>query len=150
MAEMYGKIEGCHWVDPCIYLTFQKLYGGNAIVSSHLPLAVGMAASKAKKDNITCCFFGEGAAAEGEFHEAMNPALWEVPVFVCENNLYAMGTAIRYSHSVTQIEKKGAAYGIEAEAVDGMNLGSNRCRRYRCPKSEKYWKTLFIGLYLSF
>jgi TPP-dependent pyruvate/acetoin dehydrogenase alpha subunit len=49
-------------------------------------------------------------------------ALWEVPVlFVCENNLYAMGTAIRYSHSVTQ-KKKGAAYGIEAEAVDGMNL----------------------------
>jgi TPP-dependent pyruvate/acetoin dehydrogenase alpha subunit len=58
-----------------------KLYGGNAIVSSHLPLAVGMAlAKKQKKDNITCCF-GEGAAAEGEFHEAMNlAALWEVPV----------------------------------------------------------------------
>jgi TPP-dependent pyruvate/acetoin dehydrogenase alpha subunit len=67
----------------------------------------GFSFKKQKKDNITCCF-GEGAAAEGEFHEAMNlAALWEVPVlFVCENNLYAMGTAIRYSHSVTQIEKK--------------------------------------------
>jgi pyruvate dehydrogenase E1 component alpha subunit len=129
MAEMYGKIEGCslgRGGSMHLFDVSKNFYGGNAIVSSHLPLAVGMAlaSKKQKKDNITCCFFGEGAAAEGEFHEAMNlAALWEVPVlFVCENNLYAMGTAIRYSHSVTQIEKKGAAYGIEAEAVDGMDL----------------------------
>ena len=89
-------------------------------------MSVGMAlaSKKQKKNNVTCCFFGEGAAAEGEFHESMNlAALWGVPVlFVCENNLYAMGTAIRYSHSVTEIEKKGPPYGIETSAVDGMNV----------------------------
>jgi TPP-dependent pyruvate/acetoin dehydrogenase alpha subunit len=89
-------------------------------------MAVGMAlaSKKQKKNNITCCFFGEGAAAEGEFHEAMNlAALWKVPVlFVCENNLYAMGTAIRYSHAMQQLEKKGPAYGVESAAVDGMDI----------------------------
>jgi pyruvate dehydrogenase E1 component alpha subunit len=101
-------------------------YGGNAIVSSHLPIAVGMAlaSKKQKKDTITCCFFGEGAAAEGEFHEALNlAALWKVPVlFVCENNKYAMGTALKYSHAVAALEVKGPAYGIESKAVDGMDL----------------------------
>lgn len=129
MAEMYGKIEGCsrgRGGSMHLFDVSKKFYGGNAIVCGHLPIAVGMAlaSKKQKKKNITCCFFGEGAAAEGEFHEAMNlAALWKVPVlFVCENNLYAMGTAIRYSHAVTEIEKKGAAYGIEATAVDGMNV----------------------------
>jgi len=129
MAEMYGKQEGCskgrggamHLFDAS-----KKFYGGNAIVASHLPVAVGMAlaSKKQKKSNITCCFFGEGAAAEGEFHEAMNlAALWKVPVlFVCENNLYAMGTAIRYTHAMQELEKKGAAYGVESSAVDGMDL----------------------------
>lgn len=129
MAEMYGKQEGCskgrggsmHLFDKS-----KKFYGGNAIVCGHLPIAVGMAlaSKKLKKSTITCCFFGEGAAAEGEFHEAMNlAALWQVPVlFVCENNLYAMGTAIRFTHSMQELEKKGAAYGIESSAVDGMDL----------------------------
>jgi TPP-dependent pyruvate/acetoin dehydrogenase alpha subunit len=81
-----------------------KLYGGNAIVSSHLPLAVGMAlAQKQKKD--TCCFF----LAKEKLRISRSDefaALWEVPLCFCENNPYAMGTAIRYSHSVTQIEKR--------------------------------------------
>lgn len=129
MAEMYGKQEGCsHGRGGSMHLfdASKRFYGGNAIVASHLPLAVGMAlaSKKQKKTNITCCFFGEGAAAEGEFHEAMNlAALWQVPVlFVCENNLYAMGTAIRFTHSMMEIEKKGAGYGIESSAVNGMNL----------------------------
>lgn len=129
MAEMYGKKEGCsmgrggsmHLFDKKI-----KFFGGNAIVAGHLPIAVGMAlaAKKQKKNEITCCFFGEGAAAEGEFHEAMNlAALWQVPVlFVCENNLYAMGTAIRYTHAVVDLEKKAPGYGIEAMTVDGMDV----------------------------
>lgn len=129
MAEMYGKQEGCsrgRGGSMHLFDASRKFYGGNAIVASHLPIAVGMAlaSKKQNKNNITCCFFGEGAAAEGEFHEAMNLAsLWKVPVlFVCENNLYAMGTAIKYSHSVTEIEKKGAAYNIESCVVNGMNL----------------------------
>lgn len=129
MAEMYGKQEGCskgRGGSMHIFDVSKRFYGGNAIVCSHLPMAVGMAlaSKKQKKTNITCCFFGDGAVAEGEFHEAMNLAsLWKVPVlFVCENNLYAMGTAIRYSHSMTELEKKGAAYGIESSSVDGMDL----------------------------
>lgn len=129
MAEMYGKQEGCskgrggsmHLFDKS-----KKFYGGNAIVCGHLPIAVGMAlaSKKQKKQTIACCFFGEGAAAEGEFHEAMNlAALWQVPVlFVCENNLYAMGTAIRFTHSMQDLEKKAAAYEMESVSVDGMDL----------------------------
>ena len=129
MAEMYGKQEGCsrgRGGSMHLFDAKKRFYGGNAIVAGHLCLAVGMAlaSKKQKRNNITCCFFGEGAAAEGEFHEAMNlAALWNVPVlFVCENNLYAMGTAIRYSHSIVEIEKKGPAYGIETTVVDGMDV----------------------------
>ena len=129
MAEMYGKQEGCskgRGGSMHLFDASKKFYGGNAIVCGHLPIAVGMAlaSKKQKKSTVTCCFFGEGAAAEGEFHEAMNlAALWKVPVlFVCENNLYAMGTAIRFTHSIQELEKKGAAYGIESSSVDGMDL----------------------------
>jgi pyruvate dehydrogenase E1 component alpha subunit len=129
MAEMYGKLEGCsrgRGGSMHLFDASNNFYGGNAILCSHLPIAVGMAlaSKKQNKTTITCCFFGEGAAAEGDFHEAMNLAsLWKVPVlFVCENNLYAMGTAIKYSHAMTELEKKGSAYGMESAAVDGMDL----------------------------
>jgi TPP-dependent pyruvate/acetoin dehydrogenase alpha subunit len=89
-------------------------------------VAVGLALAdkKMKRNQITCCFFGEGPMAEGEFHEAMNLAsLWQVPVlWLCENNLYAMGTAIRYTHSVTDLEKKAISYGMPSASVDGMDL----------------------------
>jgi pyruvate dehydrogenase E1 component alpha subunit/2-oxoisovalerate dehydrogenase E1 component len=129
MAEMYGKQEGCsrgRGGSMHLFDVKKKFYGGNAIVASHLPMAVGiaLASKKQKRNDITCCFFGEGASAEGEFHEAMNlAALWQVPLLmVCENNLYAMGTALRYTHAMQDLEKKGIAYGIESIAVDGMDL----------------------------
>lgn len=129
MAEMYGKMEGCSRGRGGSMHLFDKtknFYGGNAIVAGHLPMALGIALAqkKQKKAALTCCFFGEGAAAEGEFHETMNlAALWQVPLLmVCENNLYAMGTAIRFTHSIQELEKKGAAYGIESFAVDGMDV----------------------------
>lgn len=129
MAEMYGKMEGCcrgRGGSMHLFDVKKKFYGGNAIVGGHLPVAAGLALAdkKMKRKQITCCFFGEGAAAEGEFHEAMNLAsLWQVPVlFVCENNLYAMGTAIQYTHAVTNLEAKAAGYGISAATVDGMDL----------------------------
>lgn len=131
MAEMYGKQEGCSMGrggSMHLFDTSKNFYGGNAIVAGHLPIAVGMAlaSKKQNKKNITCCFFGEGAAAEGEFHESMNlAALWNVPVlFICENNLYAMGTALKYTHSILELEKKGMAYGIDSVAVDGMDLNA--------------------------
>ena len=152
MAEMYGKAEGCsrgRGGSMHLFDTEKRFYGGNAIVAGHLPMAVGMAlaSKKQKKDNITCCFFGEGAAAEGEFHESMNlAALWNVPVLmVCENNLYAMGTAIRYSHAVQQLEKKGAAYGIESKSVDGMDvLAVEKAAREAVDKVHKTGKPFFL------
>jgi pyruvate dehydrogenase E1 component alpha subunit len=129
MAEMYGKQEGCcrgRGGSMHLFDAKTKFYGGNAIVAGHLAMAVGLglADKRMKRNQLTCCFFGEGAMAEGAFHEAMNlAALWQVPVlFVCENNLYAMGTAIRYTHAQTDLQKKGAAYGITSATVDGMDL----------------------------
>ncbi|MGV3638886.1 MAG: pyruvate dehydrogenase (acetyl-transferring) E1 component subunit alpha [Adhaeribacter sp.] len=129
MAEMYGKQEGCskgRGGSMHLFDAKNKFFGGNAIVAGHLALAVGLALADKKMGHpqITCCFFGEGAMAEGAFHEAMNlAALWQVPVlFVCENNLYAMGTALRYTHAMTDLEKKGASYGMAAASADGMDL----------------------------
>ena len=129
MAEMYGKVEGCcrgrggsmHLFDAAL-----RFYGGNAIVAGGLPLAVGLALADRMqaRANVTACFFGDGAVAEGDFHEALNlAALWQLPVlFVCENNLYAMGTALRYTQASQDIAAKGAAYSMAAAAVDGMDV----------------------------
>ncbi|MFZ4848707.1 MAG: pyruvate dehydrogenase (acetyl-transferring) E1 component subunit alpha [Caldilinea sp.] len=128
-AEMYGKQEGCaggRGGSMHLFDRESRLYGGNAIVGGHLPLAVGMAlADKLQSlDRVTCCFFGDGAVAEGEFHESLNlAALWQVPVlFVCENNRYAMGTALDLHQAEPDIAKKAAAYRLEAHAVDGMDV----------------------------
>ena len=101
LAEMYGKQEGCSGGRGGSMHLFDRttnFYGGNAIVGGGLPISVGLGlADHMRKDKIvTACFFGDGAVAEGEFHESLNlAALWELPIlFVCENNLYAMGTAL--------------------------------------------------------
>ncbi len=129
MAEMYGKVEGCsrgrggsmHLFDAAT-----RFYGGNAIVGGGLPLAVGLAlADKLQgRECVTACFFGDGAVAEGEFHESMNlAALWRLPVlFCCENNLYAMGTAIERYESETDLALKAASYEMPAWTVDGMDV----------------------------
>ena len=129
MAEMYGKQEGCsrgRGGSMHLFHAPTRFFGGNAIVGGGLPLAVGLAlADKMQgKTNVTVCFFGEGAAAEGEFHESLNlAALWKLPVlFVCENNLYAMGTALELSESETDIHAKASSYKMPAEIVDGMNV----------------------------
>ncbi|MGB5075990.1 MAG: pyruvate dehydrogenase (acetyl-transferring) E1 component subunit alpha [Sphingorhabdus sp.] len=129
MAEMFGKQEGCsrgHGGSMHLFDVERRFFGGNAIVAGGLPIAAGLAlADKMRNLNhITTCFFGEGAVAEGEFHETLNlAALWQLPVlFVCENNLYAMGTALKLSESETEIHAKAASYRIPAEAVDGMNV----------------------------
>jgi TPP-dependent pyruvate/acetoin dehydrogenase alpha subunit len=76
------------------------------------------------RKRVTACFFGDGAVAEGEFHESLNLAkLWQLPVlFLCENNLYAMGTALAVSHSVTDIAFKAQGYNVPSQAVDGMDV----------------------------
>ncbi len=111
-----------------LFDTDAHLFGGNAIVGGGLPLAVGLAlADKMQgRKRVTAVFFGEGAAAEGEFHEAMNLAgLWHLPVlFCCENNLYAMGTALERAQSQTDLAAKAAAYRVPTLAVDGMDASA--------------------------
>jgi pyruvate dehydrogenase E1 component alpha subunit len=129
MAEMFGKVEGCsrgRGGSMHIFDATRRFYGGNAIVGGGLPIAVGLAlASKMRgEERLTACFFGEGAVAEGVFHESINlAALWRLPVlFCCENNLYAMGTALERSESETDLAAKAASYRVPARAVDGMDV----------------------------
>jgi pyruvate dehydrogenase E1 component alpha subunit len=129
MAEMYGKREGCsrgRGGSMHLFDARARLFGGNAIVGGGLPIAVGLAlaAQRLGEGRVTACVFGEGAVAEGAFHESMNlAALWRLPVlFCCENNLYAMGTAIERSESQTDLCAKAAGYGMPARRVDGMDV----------------------------
>ncbi|WP_394177590.1 pyruvate dehydrogenase (acetyl-transferring) E1 component subunit alpha [Yoonia maritima] len=142
LAEMYGKAEGCAGGRGGSMHLFSKdhnFYGGNAIVGGGLPMAVGLglADRMAKTDAITVCFFGEGAVAEGEFHESMNlAALWNLPVlFVCENNGYAMGSAIGITESQTEICTKARSYNIEAQHVDGMDIVATEAAGRKALKS---------------
>jgi pyruvate dehydrogenase E1 component alpha subunit len=129
MAEMLGKIEGCsrgRGGSMHLFDSSTRFYGGNAIVGGGLPLALGLALADKlnSRPRVTVVFFGEGAVAEGEFHESMNlAALWGLPVlFCCENNLYAMGTALERSESQTQLTLKAASYQMPAWQVDGMDV----------------------------
>jgi pyruvate dehydrogenase E1 component alpha subunit len=129
MAEMFGKVDGCsrgRGGSMHVFDRATRFYGGNAIVGGGLPLAVGLALGDRMlgRQRVTACFFGEGAVAEGEFHESMNlAALWHLPVlFCCENNLYAMGTALGRSESETDVAVKAASYGVPSWAVDGMDV----------------------------
>jgi len=129
MAEMFGKLEGCsHGRGGSMHLfsAEHRFFGGYAIVGGGLPLAAGLALADRMRGErrVTACFFGEGAAAEGEFHETMNlSVLWNLPVlFVCENNLYAMGTRLELSESEPDIHGKAQSYRMHSEAVDGMDV----------------------------
>ena len=129
MAEMYGKQEGSsrgRGGSMHIFDAEARFYGGNAIVGGGLPVAVGLALSDALmgRPRVTACVFGDGAVAEGEFHEALNlAALWKLPVlFLCENNLYAMGTKIERALAVVDLPLKARACGVTADTVDGMDV----------------------------
>jgi len=129
MSEMFGKATGCsrgrggsmHFFD-----VSRRFYGGNAIVGGGIPIAVGLALADRLqgRKRVTACFFGDGAVAEGEFHESLNlAALWQLPVlFLCENNEYAMGTSILQELAQPDIHLRAESYGIPAEEVDGMDV----------------------------
>ena len=129
MAELFGKTTGCsrglggsmHYFDK-----EHHMYGGHAIVAAHVPLAAGMAfASKYRdEDRVTLCFFGDGAINQGAFHEALNlAALYKLPiVFICENNLFAMGTSVERSTSLKEIVDRAEGYDIPGTVIDGMNF----------------------------
>ncbi|GAB4153586.1 MAG: pyruvate dehydrogenase (acetyl-transferring) E1 component subunit alpha [Roseiflexaceae bacterium] len=129
MAELFGKVTGSakglggsmHFADAS-----KHFWGGYAIVGSHLLMAVGVAlgAKMQKKDEVVMVFFGDGATNGGEFYESLNFAqLWKLPVvFVCENNLYAMGTPLEVHSAVTEIYRKACAFDMKAERVDGNDV----------------------------
>jgi pyruvate dehydrogenase E1 component alpha subunit len=129
MAELFGKDTGCsrglggsmHYFDK-----EHHMYGGHAIVGAHVPLACGLAfaCKYREEDRVTLCFFGDGAINQGAFHEALNlAALFKLPViFICENNLFAMGTSVERSTSLKQIVDRAEGYDIPGCVVDGMNF----------------------------
>ena len=129
MAEMFGKQEGCsHGRGGSMHLfdRASRFFGGTAIVASGIPLAVGVALADKMQHlpRVTACFFGDGAVAEGAFHESMNmAALWHLPVlFLCENNFYAMGTSLDRYESQTDLCVKAASYKMPGVKVDGMDV----------------------------
>lgn len=128
MAEMFGKQEGCcrgRGGSMHLFDRERRFFGGNAIVGGGLPLAAGIALAdkRLRRDAVTACFFGEGAVGEGVFHKTMNLAsIWQLPLlFVCENNLYAMGVPLQIAEAEIEIFRKAAAYRMPAEQVDGMD-----------------------------
>ncbi|MFI7117413.1 pyruvate dehydrogenase (acetyl-transferring) E1 component subunit alpha [Amycolatopsis sp. NPDC049868] len=129
LAEMYGRTTGCsggRGGSMHLFDAGRRFYGGNAIVAGGLPVAVGLALADRlrSRQQATVCLFGDGAVAEGEFHECLNlAALWRLPVlFCCENNLYAMGTAIEQAQAETDLAVRAASYGMPSWPVDGMDV----------------------------
>ncbi len=129
MAELFGRMDGLSKGKGGSMHLFDKsvnFLGGHGIVGAHLPLATGagFAIKYQGGDQVVLCYFGDGAVPEGEFHESMNlAALWKLPViFICENNRYAMGTAIHRALAQTEIWRFAETYGIPGEAVDGMDV----------------------------
>ncbi len=129
LAELLGKSTGTskgrggsmHLAD-----TGKNFWGGHAIVGAHLPIAAGLALGDLyqKNNGVTICMFGEGATNIGYFHEALNLSkVWNLPVvWVCENNMYGMGTSVERASAVSEIGRKAEGYDIPHECVDGMDL----------------------------
>jgi pyruvate dehydrogenase E1 component alpha subunit len=129
MAELYGKATGCsggRGGSMHLFDASRRMLGGWAIVGGHVPIAVGVAfASKYRAEpDVTLCFFGDGSANMGAFHEGLALAgLWKLPVvFICENNQYAMGTPLYRTLSVEDVSVRARGYPMEAEIVNGDDV----------------------------
>ncbi len=154
MAEMYGKANGCskgRGGSMHLFCVERAFYGGHAIVGGGLPIALGLALADVMegRDRVTACFFGDGATDEGEFHEALNLAsLWKLPVlFLCENNRYAMGTALERHEADVALTHKPEAHGITAEVVDGMDvLAVARAVSYAAAQIREQRRPRFLEL----
>ena len=129
LAELYGKSTGAVKGKGGSMHMFSKehqFYGGHGIVGGQIGVATGMAFAQKYKDTkgVTLCFFGEAALNQGIFHESLNMAqLWKLPcIYICENNVYGMGTSQKRAMSMSDITKKGDGYGMASEFVDGMDV----------------------------
>ena len=130
MAELLGKVDGpskgkggsMHMAD-----TDLNFWGGHAIVGAHIPIAAGLALGdvyQGNDDAVTICMFGDGATNIGFFHEGLNLSkVWNLPVlWVCENNQYGMGTAVKRASAVSEIRQKAEGYGMRNEQIEGMDV----------------------------
>ncbi|HSJ89404.1 MAG TPA: pyruvate dehydrogenase (acetyl-transferring) E1 component subunit alpha, partial [Anaerolineales bacterium] len=129
MAELLGKATGMsHGKGGSMHMasTEKNFWGGHAIVGGHLPIAAGLALGDhyEKNDNVTICMFGDGATNIGYFHEALNLAkIWGLRVlWVCENNIYGMGTSVERASAVSEIRQKAEGYGMKNSRVEGMDV----------------------------
>ena len=128
MAELYGKATGCSkgkGGSMHFFSLEHNFFGGHGIVGAQIGTGAGLAFAEKYKgtDNVAVCFFGDGAARQGMLHETFNMAmLWKLPViFICENNMYAMGTSVERTSNVLDIYKLGNAYDMPSDTVDGMS-----------------------------
>lgn len=128
MAELFGKDAGVSrgkGGSMHIFDREKRFLGGDAIVGGDLPIATGVAfaVKYRKEDDIVLCFFGDGAINEGAFHESFNLAsLWNLPVlFICENNLYGMGTPLEKASSIEDLGKRASCYNMDWRIIDGMD-----------------------------
>jgi len=129
MAELLGKVTGTSkGKGGSMHMASveKNMWGGHAIVGGHLPIAAGLALGDqyAGNDNVTICMFGDGATNIGYFHEALNVSVaWNLRVlWVCENNQYGMGTAVKRASAVDEIRQKAEGYGMKNARVDGMDV----------------------------
>ncbi len=144
LAELYGKAGGCvggKGGSMHMFSAEHHFYGGHGIVGGQIPVGTGMAyATKYKgTDQVTLCYFGEAAVNQGAFHESLNMArLWKLPcIYICENNQYGMGTSQARAMSLSSVAKKGDAYDIPSEFVDGMDVLAVRAATERAVKRAR-------------
>ncbi len=128
-AEFFGKEEGyCRGRGGSMHIADAESgnLGANGIVAGGIPIAVGaaLAIRKQKRDDVTMCFFGDGATNEGAFHEALNMAsIWKLPViFVCENNKYGMSVSTERSMAVANVADRAQAYNMPGVIADGNRI----------------------------
>jgi pyruvate dehydrogenase E1 component alpha subunit len=129
MAELFGKSTGCsggYGGSMHIFDRESRFLGGYAIVGETFPVAIGVGYQMRLTDtpHAVLCYFGDGAANQGTFHESLNmAALWKLPVlFICENNHYQIGTEIHRHSAVAEIYRRAAAYGMDGRRIDGMDV----------------------------
>jgi pyruvate dehydrogenase E1 component subunit alpha len=129
MAELFGRVDGTsggRGGSMHIFDAENRFMGGYGIVGGNLPIAAGLGLASQYKgeDAVTVCMFGDGASNAGNFGETMNlAALWRLPVlFLVENNLYGMGTAVERHSAQTDLSKKAEGYGIPGTRLDGMDV----------------------------
>jgi pyruvate dehydrogenase E1 component alpha subunit len=152
MAELYGKATGCsggRGGSMHLFDAEKRMFGGWAIVGGHVPIAAGVAfASKYRgESDVTLCFFGDGTANMGAFHEGLALAgLWKLPVvFICENNQYAMGTPLYRTLSVEDVAVRARGYPMEAEIVNGDDVLEMRdITRHAINRARKEHLPFFI------